>query len=312
MMGAKYIALTCLILIIISASCRMESPPERVWRFLAVGDTGTGTGDQRNVANSMKVLIDHEGADFVLLLGDNFYPTGVDSVQDPQWKSKFEDVYGYWGLPVMAVMGNHDYGGNGAGNEDFKATFETTYTRLSRTWYMPSTAWSLARGPAILVALDTNWLKNHLDDSLGQGLLVQAAFAQLHPWRIAFGHHPYLSNGPHGNAGAWDNGGSDPVVNGKNFKDFFELHLLDQADLYLSGHDHDLQMLPPPNLSERPILVVAGGGGAGLTSLSSQNVTLFQQSTFGFAAVDYTSYQLHIRLFDGAGTLLYQKSLSKP
>ena len=55
--------------------------------------------------------------------GDNFYlnntnglfgqdHSGVSSVNDPFWKSKFSNVYSGAGvqLPVYAILGNHDYG----------------------------------------------------------------------------------------------------------------------------------------------------------------------------------------------------------
>ena len=51
---------------------------------------------------------------FVMTLGDNFYPNGVQSVDDPQWTSVWENVYlrDYMGLriPWHPVLGEHDYG----------------------------------------------------------------------------------------------------------------------------------------------------------------------------------------------------------
>ena len=43
---------------------------------------------------------------FVALVGDNFYPDGVSSVQDAQFRSAFEALYGPLGKPVLAVVGN--------------------------------------------------------------------------------------------------------------------------------------------------------------------------------------------------------------
>ena len=55
------------------------------------------------------------------LLGDNIYDSGVTSVTDPQWQTKFEIPYMGVNLPFYVVLGNHDYGGNGAGTEFDKA-----------------------------------------------------------------------------------------------------------------------------------------------------------------------------------------------
>lgn len=52
---------------------------------------------------------------FVLSLGDNFYPYGVDSVQSPMFKTHWEDVFlihPELRVPWKVVLGNHDYGGN--------------------------------------------------------------------------------------------------------------------------------------------------------------------------------------------------------
>jgi len=59
---------------------------------------------------------------FVLGLGDNFYDDGVDSVDDPKWKSFWVDSYlTYESLrvPWKAVLGNHDYDGNPDAQIDF-------------------------------------------------------------------------------------------------------------------------------------------------------------------------------------------------
>src|SRR5687768_12237442 len=75
--------------------------------FLFVGDTGTGGEGQKAVAKAMKSYCRTEKCEFVLLLGDNFYPVGVKSVDDPQWKTKFEDPYGELRLDFFVSLGNH-------------------------------------------------------------------------------------------------------------------------------------------------------------------------------------------------------------
>ncbi|KXZ52138.1 PAP1 protein [Gonium pectorale] len=51
---------------------------------------------------------------FVISTGDNFYPSGLNSAEDPQFSVSFSRVYSGPGLqvPWYAVMGNHDYGDN--------------------------------------------------------------------------------------------------------------------------------------------------------------------------------------------------------
>ena len=52
-------------------------------RFLALGDGGTGDKNQKELAKSMKLVCEKFQCDFVLLLGDNFYPAGLSPTQDP-------------------------------------------------------------------------------------------------------------------------------------------------------------------------------------------------------------------------------------
>jgi len=89
-------------------SCGLSSD-DRV-SFIAVGDTGMGNADQAAVANAMRGTLEAAGTDFVVLLGDNFYPSGVTSILDVQWKTKFEDMYGNWGVPVYASTTRFTHG----------------------------------------------------------------------------------------------------------------------------------------------------------------------------------------------------------
>src|SRR3954469_24825110 len=72
--------------------------------FLAIGDAGSGTVMQTTVADAMGKYAQKTQAtsplNFVLFLGDNFYPEGVTSVRDPQWNTKFESIYESKALPV--------------------------------------------------------------------------------------------------------------------------------------------------------------------------------------------------------------------
>lgn len=61
-------------------------------KFLAVGDWGGIpyppyiTAVQKATAQEMSEVAEQMGADFVLALGDNFYYTGVESVDSPRFQ----------------------------------------------------------------------------------------------------------------------------------------------------------------------------------------------------------------------------------
>jgi len=78
--------------------------------FTVLGDWGRDTPAQHQVARSLgEAMAEARGA-FVLAVGDNFYESGVASVEDPLWRVCFEDVYTHPALqrPWRVALGNHD------------------------------------------------------------------------------------------------------------------------------------------------------------------------------------------------------------
>jgi len=227
-MESRVVGLTALILASASAalscSCpsptpRQERPPEvvdagDVVRFIAVGDTGKGSPLQAQVGEAMGARCRADGCDFVVLLGDNFYPTGVSSTSDPQWESAFVKPYASVDVPFYAVLGNHDCGGMGSGNELDKGAHQVAYSQVNPKWRMPATHYRFFAPPLVdFFVADTNRSMFAVDD------LVRADFEAWLPasaakWKIVFGHHPYRSNGRHGNAGSYDGVPLVPIANG--------------------------------------------------------------------------------------------------
>jgi predicted MPP superfamily phosphohydrolase len=107
-------------------------------KFVAMGDTGHGNEAQYQVATTVKNKCAQDGCDFVLLLGDNIYNIGVDSVDDFQFDTKSELPYQHINLPFYLVPGNHDYGGtnSGIGYEFQKSVYQIQYTEKSEKWNM--------------------------------------------------------------------------------------------------------------------------------------------------------------------------------
>ena len=56
-------------------------------------DWGEVNDDQAAVSKAMHEKVVELNASFIVSVGDNFYPAGVSSVTDPQWKATFEDRY---------------------------------------------------------------------------------------------------------------------------------------------------------------------------------------------------------------------------
>ena len=105
--------------------------------FIAMGDWGReGKDHQTEVAVQMGITGAEIDSQFVLALGDNFYDNGVQSVDDPQWKTSFENIYTAPVLqrPWQVVIGNHDYRTNVQAQID--------YTKLSKRWRLPARNYS--------------------------------------------------------------------------------------------------------------------------------------------------------------------------
>ena len=79
-------------------------------KFVALGDMGEGGIAQTQVAQAMFSVCQRDGCDFVLGLGDNIYPHGVQSVNDPAFQEKFEQPYSsFQGIDFWMILGNHDW-----------------------------------------------------------------------------------------------------------------------------------------------------------------------------------------------------------
>ena len=240
-----------------------EAPPPVV-QFVAFGDAGTGSARQAALGRAMARVCADRGCDLALELGDNFYPNGVSGADDPQFQTAFEKPYELFNVPVYAVLGNHDNSTDGgAGNNNARGDLQLKYQ--SRKWRMPARYYAFgapleAAEPFVeFFALDSSplaatqsdpdpewnpqtygarqlaWLKSAVQDSNA-------------PWKIAFAHHPYVSNGQHGDAtAAW--------------KTLIEQGVCAQhIDLYLSAHDHDLEWLKPVAACGRTQFIVSGAG----------------------------------------------------
>lgn len=282
-------------------------------RFIAMGDTGKGNPGQYQVGQAIGTLCQSQGCDFVVLLGDNFYPSGVDSTTDPLWQSAFVKPYASVNAPFYAVLGNHDCGANGAGTDFPRGDNQVAYSKVSSKWRMPGRHYTWKVGEVDFFAADTN------RSMFGVDAEARADFEKWMPaatgrWKIAFAHHPYLSNGPHGNAGRYDRLPYAPIVNGEGVKRFLDDAVCGRADFYFSGHDHNIQWLEGtctrPNSKINTQLIVSGGGAA-TTGLPGNNPVFYQSDKLGFVYVVIRGSELTATFYDADGAERYTRTVKK-
>lgn len=308
-----------------------DAPPEPVTRtrFIVIGDTGKGNAAQREVAVVMRDLCAARGCDFVLMLGDNIYDAGVDSVTDPQWQTKFEEPYHDVDLPFYVALGNHDYGGKliidapGIGNEFERGKIEVEYSMVSEKWNMPDTHYTFSWNHVGFVVLDTNaiiwsntvygdqatWLPNAMMEVAGKD------------WVFVAGHHPYRSNGTHGNAGDYDAPelagipipNPIPIQDGEAVKDFFDAHVCGLGQIYFSGHDHSRQWLDEPGALCGTQMIVSGAGASTTEIRDRGNTAFFEDAAKeGFMYVDIDGDTFTGEFWNIDGVMDYTRTFTRP
>lgn len=282
-----------------------------VIRFVVLGDGGTGAQGQYEVANAVKSVCAARGCDFALYLGDNIYEVGVTSALDHQFQTKFEEPYAELDFPFYVVLGNHDYGTpvpTGSPLERAISDYEIAYTAHSEKWNMPSHFYTFEQGAAAFFGLDTNGFV-HDFHGLGreQQLWLDQALADTQaPWKMAFGHHPYLSNGAHGSAGNFDGTGYVPeAAHGGPLAALVEHSLCGKTQIYFAGHNHGREWLEP----HCGTTFIVSGAAAKLSPLLYRGLTptRFEDDTQrGFLWAELDSEQFLGVFYDADGSEAYR------
>ncbi|HBP17963.1 MAG TPA: hypothetical protein DEA08_09235 [Planctomycetes bacterium] len=206
---------------------------KRYLRAIVFGDWGTGHPDQHAVAAAMVERVRREGAplDLMISVGDNFYPRGVSSPEDPQWQRSFEEVYDApeLAVPVRPCLGNHDAHGS--------IRAQIAYGKRNPRWQMPDRyyTWSeeLGGGASIqFFALDTNDLGAQQGDAAQLAWLKRELSKSQATWKVVFGHHPMRSH-------------SKRAYNRELIERLEPLLVAHGVCLYMAGHDHVLELVKP-------------------------------------------------------------------
>jgi hypothetical protein len=230
------------------------SPGTGTVKFIAFGDSGTGSAEQRQLASVMA----GDSFDLAIHSGDVAYgvSSGVGSGDYWQYDQWVFGVYAPWlrSRPFYPSIGNHD-------NEiddgrPYRDVFVLPENGASGAF--PDHAeryYSFDRGPVHFVALDTETA--FADPARRQAQLAWlesdlAATAQ--PWRVVYMHRPPYSSG--------SGHGSDLAVR-QALAPIFERY---GVQLVISGHDHVYERSIPwrefvPG-GGFVTYVVSGGGGA--------------------------------------------------
>lgn len=274
-------------LISVSGMANASVQDSKALHVVAFGDQGSDVRGQREVGKVLATFCKKTGCDHGLILGDNFYPAGVKTVEDPRFKTQFEDIYAALGIPFYISLGNHDYGYQAQkGNPQA----QVDYTNHSQAWKMPARYYSFKSENVEFFALDTMAYPN---ERAQREWLVQGLANSTADFKIVYGHHPIYSYGLHGNTSSMVKG-LLPVLCGK-------------ADLYLSGHDHDMQVLK----AECGLPMAVAGSGADVRPTKKGPRSLFARSVQGFAHLEVNGRQATLQMIGIDGASMHSYDLSK-
>jgi hypothetical protein len=255
-------------------------------RIVGMGDFGSGTESQRDVAAAIVRMGKAAPFDFGLTFGDNFYPSGMKGPDDSRWRDWWETLYGPLGITFYPTLGNHEW------YSDDGAAAEIVYH--SPTWRFPAPYYTFTAGPVQFFAIDTSEI------SEAQILWLDRAIASSTArWKVVFGHHPIFAperNAKAGNYMKYMQARLWPVIRGR-------------VDAYLCGHQHAMAHMDP---QEGVHFFMSGGGGAPLGKVAKKDPTaVFAESKFGFLTLEADAARLTIGIFDTDGKAFDSEVITK-
>jgi len=263
-------------------------------RFIAFGDSGTGSTSQKSLAAQMAA----DTFDFALHVGDIVYgqSSGIGDATFKTYHSWFFDIYRSW-LPsrgFFPITGNHDSRPSNNNGAAYLKLFvlpdeagASAYPDHAERYY------SFDYGPIHFIALDT---ETAFQDPARRQVQLQWAAADLsstsQPWKIAYFHRPPYSSGA-------EHGSELPVR--QAFGPLFEAN---GVQLVLTGHDHGFERSVPwrestDRTKQGVTYVVTGGGGGPLYSIGTSSWTVRTSKSYSYTRVNVSGCTLFL---EGIGT----------
>ena len=237
-------------------------------RFLVIGDTGTGSREQLELAQVMMRYWQTFPYEFVLMVGDNMY--GSEKAAD--YKNKFENIY----RPLLdqkvkfyAALGNHD---------ESNQRFYEFFNMEGQEYY------HFKKGNVSFYSLNSNYMDKKQVDWMKEKLAADTA-----TWKITFFHHPpYSSGGKHG---------SDTKLR-QVVEPIFLKH---GVDVVFTGHEHFYERIKPQH---GIYYFISGSGGKlrkGDVKEGSPLTAKAYDRDMSFMLVEVNDNQMHFEVVSRKG-----------
>lgn len=246
--------------------------------FAVIGDTGSGTDAQRQLAAILERSRSLFPFDFVLLLGDNLY--GSEDAKD--YTNKFEVPYKALldaNVKFYAALGNHDRP---------TQRYYKLFNMDGKEYY------SFKRNNVRFFALNSNymdktqlkWLEDELANSGSD-------------WKICFFHHPLYSSGKqHGS-----NEGLQKVL-----EPLFVKH---SVTIVFAGHEHFYERIKP----QKGVYHFISGAGGKLRPGDVRATKLTEKAydqDLNFMLVEVVGEELHFQAISRTGMTIDAGVISRP
>jgi hypothetical protein len=235
---------------------------------MVVGDTGTGSDKQQELADLMVRYRQVFPFEFALLMGDNLYQG--ESAED--YKNKFENVYKKLldnQVKFYATLGNHD-----ESNQRFYQYFNMNGEEYYR----------FKKGNVAFYSLNSNYMDKKqlkwLEDELAK---------DTSEWKICYFHHPpYSSGGKHGSET-----GLREVVE--------PIFVKYGVNAVFAGHEHFYERIKP----QKGIYYFISGAGGKLRSGDVKKGSPLTEKAFdkdmSFMLLEVAGNQLHFQVISRTG-----------
>ena len=248
-------------------------------RFVVIGDTGTGTHQQLELAQVMLRYHQVFPFEFVLMMGDNMY--GGEKAVD--YKQKFENIY----RPLLdqkvkfyAALGNHD---------ESNQRFYEYFNMEGQEYY------HFKKGNVSFYSLNSNYMDKKQVDWLNEKLATDTT-----TWKVAYFHHPpYSSGGAHG---------SDTKLR-EIVEPIFVKH---GVSVVFAGHEHFYERIKP----QKGIYYFISGSGGKLRQGDVKEGSPLTEKAYdrdmSFMLIEINDKQMHFQVISRKGETVDGGVISNP
>ena len=268
--------------------------------IVAFGDWGSPTAFRAimrlNYFLTLNIRSDSR-RDFVCLLGDNFYPSGINpklGFNDPKFRLFSDILAGNLSTTFLATIGNHDYVQRGG------VGFQYNYSRVDDRWLMGAPLATFASKPPLGGSTRPICVWQIDSISIHQTYItaLDTVLSRLNcRFKIIISHYPVFTFGQYQE--------DEDVLKFQSY--ILPILTKHKIHLFLSGHEHSAQLISHSSLPTKfviagsPINVRDGHIRRGVTLDKKRNATLewFNDRTAGIVSrIKYNTTTLQVDFVD--------------